>query len=84
MHLEQTAGSDFSHENSLINDPFFPGQSRNRHQLLRIRGTGFGNRLRDKIDALAHIVHYGKSIRDLEFVHRVIHISMKNAACPER
>jgi replicative DNA helicase len=70
--------ADLYAENSPINELILSDRLDSRHQLDGIGGIGYVNRLCDRIDTPAHIVHYAKRVRDLELVRRVIEASMKN------
>ncbi|MDR3273787.1 MAG: replicative DNA helicase [Puniceicoccales bacterium] len=74
------AVSDLYNENSPINEVILTDKLESRHQLDEIGGVSYVNRLCDRIDTPAHIVHYLKRVRDLELVRRVIEASMKNIA----
>jgi replicative DNA helicase len=67
-------------ENSPVNELIISDRLDSRRQLNGMGGISYINRLCDRIDTPAHIVHYVKRVRDLELVRRVIEASMKNIA----
>ncbi len=69
---------DLFSENIPVNELILSDKLDSRHQLEGIGGVGYINRVCDRIDTPAHIVHYIKRVRDLELVRRVIDVSMKN------
>ncbi len=71
---------DLFSDNSPINELILSDKLDSHHQLASIGGVGYINRICDRIDTPAHIVHYIKRVRDLELIRRVIDASMKNIA----
>lgn len=69
---------DLFSADSPINELILVDRLDSKHQLDTIGGVGYINRVCDRIDTPAHIVHYVKRVRDLELIRRVIDVSMKN------
>ncbi|MDR1255332.1 MAG: replicative DNA helicase [Puniceicoccales bacterium] len=72
--------SDLYDESAPINELILADKLDSRQQLEGIGGVSYVNRLCDRIDTPAHVVHYVKRVRDLELIRRVIEASMKNIA----
>ncbi|MDR1233197.1 MAG: replicative DNA helicase [Puniceicoccales bacterium] len=69
---------DIYEEGTPVNEIFLADRLKSMGKLDSIGGIDFINRICDRIDTPAHIVHYVKRVRDLELTRRVITASVVN------